>query len=106
MKAQIYIYIYLIFVNYNKHLALYSFTFNNNCKLLTTGVKSNGICLAGIEKWCILKYGPLTETRKSELVLFYICYKTGIMGVCQCKQLVFGNKTQGRQLQINRNIKH
>lgn len=43
-------------------------------------------------KWCILTYGPLTETRKSELVLFYICYKTGIMGVCQCKQLVFGNK--------------
>lgn len=43
-------------------------------------------------KWCILTYGPLTETRKSELVLFFICYKTGIMGVCQCKQLVFGNK--------------
>ncbi|XP_051858174.1 uncharacterized protein LOC127565100 isoform X1 [Drosophila albomicans] len=47
-----------------------------------------------LKKWCILTYGPLTETRKSELVLFYICYKTGIMGVCQCKQLVFGNNTK------------
>lgn len=37
-------------------------------------------------KWCIFDYGPLTETRKSELVLFHWGYKTGIMGVCQCKQ--------------------